>query len=433
MSPASPQNLDQPILPLERQNLYLGIQAVDVFVRDLEQSLEFYVNQLGFKVASDVVLQSGRRRVGVAPPDGTAVLNLIAPDAESEEFKLIGRPTQIVFVTEDVAAKYSEWRKRGVRFRHTPRLRRIKYQQQAAVRLAETSSLFGDQSPVWGGVFTRFEDIDRNSFALVSLDEVSRAIEARRQAMAETQESERRAAHELEIAKEVQLRLFPQTLPLFKTLEYAGVCIQARQVGGDYYDFLSLGREQLGLVLGDISGKGIAAALLMANLQANLRTQYAMALDDPQRFLESVNQLFYENTADNVYASLFFGEYDDQTHRLRYANCGHLSALVLRSGNTLERLDSTCTVLGLFKDWTCVMAECRLLAGDTLAIYTDGITESCNGAEEEFGEERLIDTLRRHHGLPPQALLDSIVEEVKRFSPHEQHDDITLIVAKGRD
>ncbi len=435
MSSASPQPGDRSAIPLERQDrqdLYLGIQAVDVFVHDVEQSLQFYVDQLGFKVVSDVILQSGRRRVGVAPPDGTAVLNLIAPDAESEEFKLIGRPTQVVFVTEDVAAKYSEWRKRGVHFRHTPRLRRIKYQQQAAVRLAETLSLFGDQPPIWGGVFTRFEDLDGNSFALVSLDEVSRAIEAKRRADAERLESDRRAAHELEIAKEVQLRLFPQTLPSLRTLEYAGVCIQARQVGGDYYDFLGLGRERLGLVLSDISGKGIAAALLMANLQANLRTQYAMALDDPQRFLQSVNQLFYENTADNAYASLFFGEYDDQTRRLLYANCGHLSALLLRSDEGLERLDSTCTVLGLFKDWTCSMAECRLSAGDTLVLYTDGITESFNGAGEEFGEERLIDALRRHHGLPPQALLDAIVEEVRRFSPQEQHDDITLIVAKGR-
>jgi serine phosphatase RsbU (regulator of sigma subunit) len=433
MSSSSPQDVDRSALPLERQDLYLGIQAVDVFVRDVEQSLQFYVDQLGFKVASDVILQSGRRRVGVAPPDGTAVLNLIAPDADSEEFKLIGRPTQVVFVTEDVAAKYSEWRKRGVRFRHTPRLRRIKYQQQAAVRLAETQSLFGDQPPIWGGVFTRFEDLDRNSFALVSLDEVSRAIEARRRAMAEKLALERGAARELEIAREVQLRLFPQTLPPLRTLEYAGTCIQARQVGGDYYDFLSLGRDRLGLVLGDISGKGIAAALLMANLQANLRTQYAMALEEPQRFLQSVNQLFYENTADSAYASLFFGVYDDQARRLRYANCGHLSALLLRSGNTLERLDSTCTVLGLFKDWTCLMAECRLFAGDTLALYTDGITESFDGAGEEFGEERLIGALRRHHELPPLALLDSIVEEVRRFSPHEQHDDITLIVAKGRD
>jgi serine phosphatase RsbU (regulator of sigma subunit) len=431
MSSPSPHEVDRSLLPPERQDLYLGIQAVDVFVRDLEQSLKFYVEQLGFKVVSDVVLQSGRRRIGVAPPDGTAVLDLIAPDAGSEEYKLIGRPTQIVFVTEDVPAQYSEWRKRGVRFGHSPRLRRIKYQQQAPARLAEQSLLFGEQPPIWGGVFTRFEDFDRNSFALVSLDEVSRAIEAQRRTVAEKLESERRAAHELEIAKQVQLRLFPQTLPSVKTLDYAGMCIQAREVGGDYYDFLSLGRGRLGLVLGDISGKGIAAALLMANLQANLRTQYAVALDEPERFLRSVNDLFYENTADNAYASLFFGEYDDQSRRLRYANCGHLSALLLRCNNTLERLDSTCTVLGLFKDWICSMAECRLFSGDTLALYTDGITESFNGAGEEFGEQRLIDALRRHRELPPQALLDSIVEEVRRFSPHEQHDDITLIVAKG--
>src|SRR5262244_1789765 len=316
MSSPLPQDVGWPTRSPERQNLYLGIQAVDVFVRDLELSVEFYVNQLGFKVVSDVILQSGQRRVGVAPPDGTAVINLLAPDAESEEFKLIGRPTQVVFVTDDVAAKYVEWRKRGVRFRHTPRLRRIKYQQQAPARLESQTLLFGDQPPVWGGVFTRFEDPDHNSFGLVSLDEVSRAIEAQRRAAQEKREAERRAARDLEIAKEVQLRLFPQTLPSLRTLEYAGVCHQARQVGGDYYDFLSLGQERLGLVLGDISGKGIAAALLMANFQANLRTQYAMALDEPQRFLQSVNQLFYENTPANAYACLFFGVYDDQTRRL---------------------------------------------------------------------------------------------------------------------
>ncbi len=415
----------------EHRPPYLRVQAVNVYVRDLERSLRFYQEQLGFEVVYDVIVQSGQRWVGVAPPDGTAVLTLIAPDPESEEFKLIGRPTQVIFVTDDVAAKYAEWRKRGVRFGHSPRLRRIKYQQQAPARLADQSLLFGEQPPVWGGVFTRFEDLDRNSFALVALDEVSRAIEAQRRAAAEKAEAERRAAHELEIAKEVQLRLFPQTLPSFKTLEYAGTCIQARQVGGDYYDFLSLGRDRLGLVLGDISGKGIAAALLMANLQANLRTQYAVAWEEPERFLRSVNDLFYENTADNAYASLFFGEYDDQTRRLRYANCGHLSPLLLRADGSLERLDSTCTVLGLFKDWTCSMAECSLFAGDTLALYTDGITESFNSAGEEFGEARLIEALRRNRQLSPQRLLDAIVDEVRRFSPHEQHDDITLIVAKG--
>jgi len=286
---------------VDGQDPYLGIHAINVFVRDQDRSLRFYVDQLGFQLAFDARLQSGQRWVAVAPPDGTAVLALVAPDPDSAEYKLIGRPTQIVFITEDVAAKYREWSKRGVRFRHTPRLRRIRFDPEAPARRSTPASIQpGEQTPVWGGVFTRFEDVDRNSFALVSIDEASRAVEAQRRAIAEKLESERRAAQEMEIARQVQARLFPQTLPPFRTLEYAGLCMQARQVGGDYYDFLNLGQERLGLVIGDIAGKGIAAALLMANLQANLRSQCAIALDQPQRFLRSVNLLFYENTADSA-------------------------------------------------------------------------------------------------------------------------------------
>jgi serine phosphatase RsbU (regulator of sigma subunit) len=253
-----------------------------------------------------------------------------------------------------------------------------------------------------------------------------------RRAAAEKMEAERRAAQELEIAKEVQARLFPQTLPPMATLEYAGVCIQARQVGGDYYDFLDLGRERLGLVIGDIAGKGIAAALLMANLQANLRSQCAIALDHPERFLCSVNQLFFENTAEHAYATLFFAEYDDHAGCLRYANCGHLPALLLHADGSLERLESTATVLGLFKAWDCHVGERHLSPGDTLALFTDGVTESFNDRDEEFGERGLIAALRRHCERSPQALLQCVVDEVRQFSPREQHDDITLIIARCR-
>ncbi len=411
----------------EREHPYLRIHAVNVFVRNQDRSLRFYLDQLGFDLAFDARLPTGERWVAVAPPDGTAVLTLIAPHPGTPEHKLIGRATQVVFVTEDVPAKFREWSKRGVRFRHTPRLRRMKYERADPGAGAQANNA---EQPLWGGVFTRFEDVDRNSFALVSLDEVSRAVEAQRRAAAEKLEFERRTAQELAIAKQVQARLFPQTLPPVATLEYAGVCIQALQVGGDYYDFLDLGGKRLGLVIGDIAGKGIAAALLMANLQANLRSQCAIAIDQPQRFLRSVNQLFYENTAENAYATLFFAEYDDQSGRLRYANCGHLCALLLRSDNTLERLDSTATVLGLFQDWDCSIGERQLFSGDTLALYTDGITESFNDADEEFGERRLIAALRRHRELPSSALLAAVVGEVREFSPKEQHDDITLIVAK---
>ncbi|HYM10447.1 MAG TPA: SpoIIE family protein phosphatase [Bryobacterales bacterium] len=407
---------------------------MNIFVRDQDRSLRFYLDQLGFNLAFDARLQSGQRWVAVAPPDGTAVLVLIAPPPDSLEYKLIGRSTQVVFVTEDVTAKFREWSKRGVRFRHTPRLRRVRYEDRSAPdRSTAPSAPAGEQAPVWGAVFTRFEDVDRNIFSLVSFDEVSRAVEAQRRAAAEKLESERRAVQEREIAKLVQARLFPQTLPPLRTLEYAGVCIQARQVGGDYYDFLDLGRERLGLVIGDIAGKGIAAALLMANLQANLRSQCAIASDQPQRFLRSVNQLFHENTDTSAFATLFFGEYDDKARRLRYANCGHLPALLLRRDDTLEHLGSTSTVLGVFESWDCPLQERQLVPGDTLVLYTDGITESFNEADEEFGAERLTQALRRHRDLPSQALLESIVDEVRRFSPQERHDDITLIVAKCRE
>jgi serine phosphatase RsbU (regulator of sigma subunit) len=310
-------------------------------------------------------------------------------------------------------------------------LRRVKYQQQAVDGVANVPSLLlGKQPPIWGGVFTRFEDIDRNSFALVSFDEMTQAVEVERRVAAEKLESERRAAHELEIAKQVQARLFPQIFPPLKSLDYAGVCIQARQVGGDYYDFLNLSEDRIGLVLGDIAGKGIAGALLMANLQANLRSQCTIASHEPQRLLRTVNELFFNNTADDAYATLFFADYDDVTQRLRYVNCGHLSPLLLRESNRLERLNSTCTVLGLFKEWDCSVEECQLAAGDLIALYTDGITESFNAAGEEFGEQRLTEALRRHRQLSSRDLLTAIVEEVQRFSPHEQHDDITLIVAK---
>jgi serine phosphatase RsbU (regulator of sigma subunit)/catechol 2,3-dioxygenase-like lactoylglutathione lyase family enzyme len=415
----------------DRSNPYLRVHAVNVYVRDQDRSLEFYRDQLGFSLAFDVLLQSGQRWVGVSPPDGTAVLTLIAPSPESDEYKFIGRPSDVVFVTEDVIATYTEWRRRGVSFRHTPRLRRVRSQQPMADAASPSASmLIGKQTPVWGGVFTRFEDLDRNSFALVSFDEMSQAVEEQRRAASEKLESERRAAHELMIAKQVQARLFPQTLPVLKTLEYAGVCIQARQVGGDYYDFLNLGRERFGLVLGDIAGKGIAGALLMANLQANLRSQCTVAWDEPQRLLQSVNELFYANTADSAYATLFFGEYDDRSRRLRYANCGHLCGLLLRGNDSLVRLDSTCMVLGLFKEWECSIAECHLLPGDTLLLYTDGVTECFNAAAEEFGETRLIEVLRRNCQSSSADLLNAIVDDVQRFSVAEQYDDLTLIVAK---
>ncbi|HTS66324.1 MAG TPA: SpoIIE family protein phosphatase [Candidatus Acidoferrales bacterium] len=404
---------------------FLGIHAVNVFVRDYDRSLRFYVDKLGFELAFDGHLSNGERWVAVAPPDGSTVLNLLVAPGERGE-KLVGRPTGAVFITEDVLAKYEEWHRRGVEFIFTPRLRRIRYERIQSRRPRE------GQSPVWGGVYTRFKDIDGNSFALVGFDEVNREIEAQRRRAAERLEMERRAAQELEIAKQVQARLFPQTLPQLASLDYAGVCIQARQIGGDYHDFLDLGRKRFGFVIADIAGKGIAAALLMANLQANLRSQSALALDEPERMLRTVNRLFYENTDDSAYATLFFAEIDDSTRRVRYANCGHLPPLLLRANGDIQRLDATATVLGLFREWDCCIGEAQLAAGDTLVLYTDGVTESFNDAGEDFGVDRLIESVQCRGPVPPKAAIPGIVDEVRRFAPAEQQDDITLILARCR-
>ena len=385
---------------------YLRVFKSTVYVRNHDNSLKFYVDQLGFSVVADARFDFDGRWVAIAPPDGSAILALIAPKPGTENYKLIGRNTQVGFLSEDINATYELWHNRGVRFHHPP------------------------QQTLFGATVAGFYDIDGNSFELLGSGEITRDIETQRRHAAERLESERRAAQELEIAKQVQARLFPQTLPPLNTLDYAGVCIQARHVGGDYYDFLALGNQRLGLVIGDIAGKGIAAALLMANLQANLRSQFALARDEPQLFLQSVNRLFFQNTTDSAYATLFFADYDDSARSLRYANCGHLCAILLRRSGEVERLHSTATVLGMFEEWRSPTVECQLAPGDIFALYTDGVTESFNESEEEFGEHRFIAALQRSSTLPPQAILSAIIDEIRLFSPHEQHDDITLIVAR---
>jgi serine phosphatase RsbU (regulator of sigma subunit)/predicted enzyme related to lactoylglutathione lyase len=401
----------------DRRDPYLRLNTVTVFVRDQERSLRFYVDQLGFTLAHDLSLPSGERWLVVSPPDGTAMISLVAPRPGMEERRLIGRATQIFFVTENISAKFEEWRERGVRFHGVP------------------------CSQPGGSICVSFEDVDHNSFTLQCVDEMTREIESQRRAHAEKRELEHRATLESEMARQTQARLFPQTPPPLKSLDCQAACFQARAVGGDYFDFLDLGRQHMGLVIGDVSGKGTAAALLMANLQAHLRNlrptywnrPYApFAPEQPARFLQTVNRLLYENTGGNAYSTLFFGEFDDSTRRLRYSNCGHPCALLFQSDGQLERLDSTCTVLGLFNGLDCDIGERQLSPGDTLVLYTDGVIESFNDTGEEFGEQRLVEALQQHRELPTPALLASVANEVRQFSAQEQTDDFTLIVAKCR-
>ncbi len=400
---------------------FLRLNFATLWVRDQERSRRFFVDKLCFEAVVDMPAPEGLRWIVVAPTAagwlpgtigaGLTGIALVVPPEGSAEKQRIGQNTGFAFLTEDVRSVFEEWSRRGVHFSLPP------------------------TEPSWGSGQARyalFEDVDGNSFSLIEFDQATRSLEEERRAQAARLQAERQAAHELAIAKQVQNRLFPQRQPPTRTLVYAGICHPARMVGGDYYDFLDLGSRRLGLVLADIAGKGIGAALLMANLQAALRSQCATAWEQPERFLRSVNQLLYENTADGDYATLFFAEYDDDTRKLRYSNCGHPPALLLRSDDTLERLESTCTVVGLFEKWECRMEERELTAGDSILLYTDGVTEALNGDGEEFGEARLLEAARQHSQLSLPELMGAVADQARRFSPHEQTDDITLIVAKCR-
>jgi serine phosphatase RsbU (regulator of sigma subunit) len=249
------------------------------------------------------------------------------------------------------------------------------------------------------------------------------------QEIADRMERERRVAREMEIAKEVQLRLLPQTGPRMKTMEAAARCIQARSVGGDYYDFLDLGADRAGLVLADVSGKGVHAALLVANLQAYLRSQSAITPRDPVRVLDQVNRILWKSTAAQHYATLFFGVYDDAARQLSYVNCGHNPPLCLRQDGSVERLAATATVIGLFEQWECSLGILQLAPGDLLAIFSDGVTEEARD-DEEFGEQRLIDELQSTRERPLDEIITGVFESVQRFSPDKQSDDLTLLVAR---
>ena len=239
--------------------------------------------------------------------------------------------------------------------------------------------------------------------------------------------------YEMESAKQVQSRLFPQHIPSLETLECAARCIQAQQVGGDYFDFLGiLPPRQVGLVLADIVGKGVSAALLMAHLQATLRSQCALAAVNPEGLLQEVNRLFCQSTPTNRYTTMFLGIYDDGSRTLRYANCGHNPPIIVRREGSVEFLEATCTVLGMFEDWKCEMDVCILEPGDTLVVFSDGLTEAISPQGEEFGESRLVQEIKCQNHLSPNDLLTALVKRVQDFSAGVQSDDLTMLIARGR-
>jgi phosphoserine phosphatase RsbU/P len=252
-----------------------------------------------------------------------------------------------------------------------------------------------------------------------------------------------RLNREIEIAREVQERMFPQRLPVVPGVDFAGCCRPALGVGGDYYDFFELKERpdrsrSLGLAIGDVSGKGISAALLMASLRASLRGMTRTSGDDVAAVMHDINQLVYEASASNRYATFFYAQYDPQQRLLSYVNAGHNAPVLLRgsaaASEEILRLEACGPVVGLLSDAEYQQADLPIEPGDILLAFTDGISESMALTEEEWGEERMIACLCRHASLPADKLLTALMEEATRFAADApQYDDMTLLVFKFSD
>ena len=254
-------------------------------------------------------------------------------------------------------------------------------------------------------------------------------------AIAEEVARSAKMSREIEIAREVQERLFPQRAPQVAGLDCCGRCRTALGVGGDYYDFLALPEGRLGVALGDVSGKGIAAALTMASLQASLRADATRAGNDIAGLVARVNQMVYDASAEDRYATFFYAEYDPASRHLVYVNGGHCAPMLFRhsgDGGSVERLDhGGGPVVGLMPDCVYEQAEVSLAPGDLLVIYTDGISEAMNRELDEWGENRLIEAVHTCAGLSAEETIARLMQAADAFaSGAPQHDDMTLVVLR---
>ena len=241
---------------------------------------------------------------------------------------------------------------------------------------------------------------------------------------------------ELEIARQVQAQLLPKQVPKLATLEMTGAYNPARIVSGDYYDLIPIDAHRTALVIGDISGKGIGAALLMASVQSSVHAQLAVNTDGPvstAALVRHLNRQLFANTPEEKYATFYCGIYDEQTSRLSYTNAGHLPPILLRGGKAM-RLETSGTVVGMFSDTPYEEAVVELLPGDVFVAFTDGVTEPENAQEEQFGAKRLIDLLIQNSGRPLDEIAEIVLAAVRNWThDFSNQDDITLLLARRQE
>jgi phosphoserine phosphatase RsbU/P len=244
-----------------------------------------------------------------------------------------------------------------------------------------------------------------------------------------------RLNREVEIAREVQERLFPQKLPAIDGIDYSGACRPALGVGGDYYDFLALPGGQLGIAIGDVSGKGIAAALTMASLQASLRGEATRMTDDLAALVSNVNHLVYEASSANRYATFFYAQYNPTSRQLSYVNAGHNPPMLFHRSNAkwqVSRLETGGTVVGLLESFPYDQGVVMIAPDDIFIAFTDGISEAMNNADEEWGEERMMEAIYNCASLKPSEMIARIMRAADVFvDGAKQHDDMTLVVIRA--
>jgi len=239
----------------------------------------------------------------------------------------------------------------------------------------------------------------------------------------------RRLEEELVVAKRIQASLLPRDVPRREGLEIAALTRPCHEIGGDLFDFLDFGREGLGLAVADVSGKGVPAALILSGLQATLRAE-ARRGESPEPVIRKVNDRLCTDLNPGSFASLLYGQLDLDAKIFRYVNAGHPAGLVLREDGSLEHLDEGGLLLGVVPGTDYRMGSRTFAAGDLMLLYSDGVTDVLNDADEEFGAERLEALLRRVAHLPAATLIESIVTAVEAFVGGALPDDVTLLVAR---
>ncbi|HEY6333389.1 MAG TPA: SpoIIE family protein phosphatase [Blastocatellia bacterium] len=257
------------------------------------------------------------------------------------------------------------------------------------------------------------------------------SIKIEHQQLLEERLEKRRMEEELKVASEIQLRLQPVAPPQVEGFDMTGVSFPCREIGGDYYDFVQSRKDsQLAIALGDVSGKGTGAALLMSSLHAAVRAQ-SLTPATIHEIMEEINRYLYENSPPNKYATLFYGKLDPKLGLLTYSNGGHNPPLLVRQSGDVIHLDIGGRPVGLMPASTYSEGQVELFPGDVLVIYSDGITESVNEAGEEFGEERLLESVQKNLSRSAAGLRDRIEESLSRFvGTAPPIDDMTLMIVK---